>query len=295
MPGSEREVLATFASFGDQWQRERSSVETRADSTLRNLLGSDHGYEVMTETARNRRFSGDGSLRRKKYFSVCEAGSDDDQGTMLRELLSYDDPSKHGAAEVTETAGNPGEMEIALSRYACEPPISSNRHLQRGEQLRKFPRPSYRIPIRVLDEQFERVIDLRRPATAEWFTSNLTRLRWLTGDKEQLAFPRKAPLEGFHELLPSLVTQARGGGYGATRIAGAWLRVLGADALVFPSARSDSMLEADHGETLKFRGWSLVDFRGEPPPRALTVDFTSEWSRVALQLSPGTWCTTGRA
>jgi hypothetical protein len=68
-----------------------------------------------------------------------------------------------------------------------------------------------------------------------------------------------------------------GGGNGPTRIAGQWLRALGADALVFPSARSDSEVTVENGEVVSFAGWNLVDYREAEPVRVQTYDLTTDW------------------
>ena len=116
------------------------------------------------------------------------------------------------------------------------------------------------LPVRVQQATFERLVDLRLPHVALWFARNLTRLRWLTSSGErQPAFPGKGSVNEFVQLLPSLMVQAQGGGNGASRIAGQWLRTLGADGLIFPSARSDCRVEIEQGHLLESYGWNLVD------------------------------------
>jgi hypothetical protein len=82
-----------------------------------------------------------------------------------------------------------------------------------------------------------------------------------------------------------LVAQTLGGGNGATRIAGQWLRSLGTDALVFPSARSDSFVEAHDEDVTAFYGWNLVDYRTAYPARLQTFDLTPSWiQRVSNEI-----------
>jgi hypothetical protein len=50
------------------------------------------------------------------------------------------------------------------------------------------------------------------------------------------------------------MAQYHGGGNGANRIAGQWLRSLGADALIFPSARSNSWVETADEAVTDFYG-----------------------------------------
>jgi hypothetical protein len=137
-----------------------------------------------------------------------------------------------------------------------------------------------RLPVVVSEQSFTRLLDLRVPKVAAWFTHNLTRLRWLDDDGGLLpAFPRKQPLDRFTDLLPSLAAQDPGGGNGATRIAGQWLRSLGAEGLVFPSARSDASVQVRAGEPVASYGWNLVDYREAAPTRLRTFDLTTDWPR----------------
>ena len=62
-------------------------------------------------------------------------------------------------------------------------------------------------------------------------------------------------------------------------IAGQWLRCLGSDGLVFPSARSDTSVVVRGGRVEGFNGWNLVDYRGALPVRFSTFDLTGSWPR----------------
>ena len=51
------------------------------------------------------------------------------------------------------------------------------------------------------------------------------------------------------------------GGDGLTNAIGSYLRTIGVEALIFPSARSDTYVEFRNGELVDFGGWNLVDYR----------------------------------
>jgi hypothetical protein len=142
------------------------------------------------------------------------------------------------------------------------------------------------LPVTVGEHRFDRLLDLRDPAVARWFTHGLTRLRWVAGDETlQRAFPNKPPLDEFADLLPSLMTQTQGGGDAACRIAGQWLRSLGADALVFPSARSNASVVVERGSLVGSYGWNLVDYRSAEPPWLQTFDLWPRWpDRVSNEI-----------
>jgi len=73
----------------------------------------------------------------------------------------------------------------------------------------------------------------------------------------------------FVDLLPLLMFPFRGGSPLTDAIA-AWLRRLGTNALIFPSARTDPYCKIQHGELADARGWNLVDYRNAPQPPPLT-------------------------
>ena len=257
---------------------------------LSSLSPNGDEYEVRSDQRPDRRFSGDGYLSRARYFSVCQ---DDgrDGGTMLRELTVYHDPMRDGPVEVRDLMESPPEAENCsvvtepwprkgpTGLLVSIPSYTAIRHDWLNDAVRRWETTIVVLPVQIIRERFERVIDLRDPRVAAWFTRELTRLRWITGDgSEARAFPNKEPLDEFTDLLPSLLVQYQGGGNGATRVAGQWLRSLGADALVFPSARSDSRVKVDQDAVKDFYGWNLVDYRGASAARLQTFDMTSGWA-----------------
>ena len=67
------------------------------------------------------------------------------------------------------------------------------------------------------------------------------------------------PLDEFPALLPALLSQSLGDGRRVTQFAGLWLRRLGADALIFPSARTNVYATLAGGELTGGRsGISLI-------------------------------------
>jgi hypothetical protein len=284
-----QQAFTLFSSFAQTWERNRSRHIREAEQMLASLSPSGGEYEVHSDNRPDRRFSGDGYLSRARYFSLCR---DDglDGGTMLRELTVYHDPMSDGPVEIHDLtegplpAGDPPPGTRASPRESPRgilvsiPPYTATQHDWLHDAVRRWDTTTIILPVRITRERFERLIDLRDPRVASWFAYELTRLRWITGDgSEARAFPNKEPLDEFADLLPSLMVQYHGGGNGATRIAGQWLRSLGADALVFPSARSDSWVEAGQEAVRDFYGWNLVDYREASPARLQTFDMTPVW------------------
>jgi hypothetical protein len=150
------------------------------------------------------------------------------------------------------------------------------------------------IPTQLVQITFERLIDLRMPNTRQWFVKEFTRLTNIIPKEDTRlqeselllpVFPHAGPLDEFKDLLPTLLAQGPGGERGKTQAAGSWLRRLGAEALIFPSARADMSVSISHGELQDWYGWNLVDYRGAPPPTVERfVDLSPEWDRYPTTL-----------
>ena len=294
-----RHATTLFSVWFDTWKDNTAGDIEDAQTFLKSLSTARSGYEVITEERPNRRFSGDGFLAASRYFSVCDSNDGRDGGTLLRELTAYHDPWTKGIVDIVDLADNPAEDVSHINAQARNdgvargpgilisiPPFTATEYDWLQSAAMRWEPTRVVLPTCISEITFERVVDLRVPRMANWFTQNLTRLQWLTGDGSFApAFPRKAPLDSFQELIPTLAVQIHGGGNGATRIAGQWLRSLGADALVYPSARSDASVTVARGEVTSFYGWCLVDYRGAHPARLQTFDLTSDWlQRVATEI-----------
>jgi hypothetical protein len=283
-----------FSVWFDTWNDNKARDIEDAYANLESLSpGGRSEYEVTTDVRPNRRFSGDGFLSASRYYSLCDPSTGFDGGTMLRELTAYHDPWTKGLVDIVDLADNHpegnSESDILARDDASKgpgilisiPPFTATEYAWLRSAAMRWEATRIVLPATISEITLERVVDLRVPRVATWFTQNLTRLQWLTGNGSVApAFPRKAPLDSFQELLPTLVVQIHGGGNGATRIAGQWLRSLGADALIYPSARSDTALTVIGGEVASFCGWCLVDYRGAHPARLQTFDLTTHWSRA---------------
>jgi hypothetical protein len=277
-----RYALQLFRGFFERWGHGQDETHRSRVQELTGISPKFKEFDHVAEPQTNRRYAGDWMLPKTRYYSLCPSEDGRDGGTMERELLNYHEPLTHGWIEINDLAEKKlsdvfeAIDEIRHAYLISIPPLTKSEY----PGLREVGAPQDMLniimPTKVERRSFERLIDLRIPSVAAWFTRNLTRLRWSSGT-EMRAFAMKGPLDDFHELLPSLLVQTLGGGECATRIAGQWLRVLGADALVFPSARSDAFVEVVDGNVVGWGGWNLVDYTGAPPVRVWSTDMTSEW------------------
>lgn len=250
---------------------------------------------------RQRRFAGDPDLPRARYFSVCDERGRDYE-TLKYELLAYRYVPFSGRIQVVDCAEpDAGDQ---LGEFGMKPPgdqclvlvfMPSRNRL--NPFLIKAGLPQQPVG-QILSVQIEHVciektIDLRMPATAEWFARFFSRLvqdisgHSKTRHKSLRCWPLRPALENFKDILPAILTQEIGGN-SLTSSIGAWLRKAGAGALVFPSARNDTYLVVDGRRPTAYGGWNLVDFRGAPPVREQTFLEVDDYWPGEIRLGPGT-------
>lgn len=249
---------------------------------------------------RQRRFAGDPYLPRARYFTVSdEHGSDYE--TLKYELLAYRYLPFSGKIQVVDC--DEPDASDRLGEFGMKPPgdhclvlvFMPNRTL--NPFLIKAGLPQQPVgqilPVQIEHVCIERIIDLRIPATAEWFARFFSCLvqdisgHSQTRHKSLRCWPFRPALEDFKDILPAILTQEIGGN-SLTSSIGAWLRKAGAEALVFPSARNDTYLVVEEGQPTGYGGWNLVDFRGAPPVREQTFLDVDDYWPAEIRLGPGT-------
>ncbi len=105
----------------------------------------------------------------------------------------------------------------------------------------------------------DRCFDLRRPVAREWLYETFR-----DGCPEITGTAETFPGKDFLDMLPSLSQTSNGGGL-LSQAVGVVLRRLGAEGLVFPSARKSVQATLYRGELIDWDGWNFVDYRGAPP------------------------------
>ena len=252
-------------------------------------VAQESGFVVIEDHNQHRRFAGDFSLSRGRYHTVCRDERGDDGGLLLRELDAYSKPEIAGLFSIYDTTNSdsamdplPAPLNPKMSALVCIP-----------RELRRFPsrfREAFPsavvntavrfvavVPLRVSAITFKKLIDLRMPKTRQWLVTELTRLKNRTTG--EVVFPLAGTLDDFYDVLPTLLSPDLGDGHGATQVAGSWLRRLGAEALVFPSARADARVSIASGELREWYGWNLVDYRDSPTPAMNDFVILSRWHR----------------
>jgi hypothetical protein len=264
-----------FTGFFD-----RGAIETRPNPIRQ--LAEEYGVRYGFDPTTARRFAGDKSLPRGRYYTLCNDAAGLDGGTLVRELRAYYNPSVAGIVQIFDLTdprdrakvfGRPdlrslSHQNIVLVflpvRHRANPFVKEV-HGDRPAAL------AVTLPLEVRPMQVERTIDLRVPHVADWFTRTITSIDG--------AFPFRSALDSFEDLLPELLLQQIGGG-ATSKIAGLWLRQHSIGALVYPSSRTDCGVEVRDGQVIGYRGWNLLDYRHAGRPEMLTlIDLSPYWAR----------------
>lgn len=232
------------------------------------------------ECSRQRRFAGDSTLPRGRYYSVLNEDGRFDDLSLLFELYAYHDPAVSGVVRFIDHMDEYGRARYARQRITViesqhitltfEPvneeeltPIGRKVGLSAGDTA------VVAIPYEIEKMEINNVLDLRFRETQKWFVDYFG---GEGGDQLWVRGFKKHRFERFSEMLPMFYHETRGGSDFTSAI-GFWLRRRGIEALVFPSSRSDSSVEFEEGQLKRFSGWSLIDYRGAPEPAvAVLVD-----------------------
>jgi hypothetical protein len=255
----------------------------------RREMGAD---TVSWEDRPHRRYAGDTTLPRGCYFSVCRTDDGDDSGLVAHEMNAYREPEKSGPVAafdlMSEKARDALRIETgprhALGIFVKNKSLFVEKNRTVAEEF--FDQSALSgsgallvdIPYQVEYRKIERVIDLRVPYVQEWFFSHFR-----LGDGEALDKPNGGNVGSFVEMLPTLMSAMRGGN-DVTNAVEVWMRTNSVDALIFPSARSNTSVTVNSGKLQDWYGWNLVDYRlaTEGPVFTRWIDF-SPWDTKVLE------------
>ena len=255
-------ISAAFPAFmGDPNQ------DMFAEAMAMKAAGVDQVF-IIKDGPTRRRFAGDVTLKRGRYLSVCIDDLGNDNGTVTRELLAYY-TGVAGHVEVYDLAmpthkelfekycGNsPAGYVIDLHSTPERPNPIVQKLVKAGLAFWEGEIPpvvSIFMPMDIKQETIENVFDLRQLKTQQWLAKFLP--------KGERVFSKRADkLDSFKDMLPSLTTYDRGGNDFTDKLGG-YLRVKGANGLVFPSARCNVKCELYNGELNDYSGWNFVDYR----------------------------------
>lgn len=251
-------------------------------SDLRLIVGGDN--VGLTGRGRERRYAGDRTLDRGRYYALQNPDSEAARlNPLICELFAYTMPENAVQPMVLDATVE--EDFEQLERAGLAPTGPCLVFIFRDEDIAKLPPelgigPDDRVigtPLDIFDAEVPDVIDLRLPAAQDWFFDTFYRLELdhrvvdgpsllVRSGETTLALPfEDRPLHSFWDMLPTLVAPAIGGGLPFLQGIGAWLRSHGVSGLVFPSARTDFGAELWGGELGATWGWNFVSYHDSPP------------------------------
>jgi hypothetical protein len=220
---------------------------------------------------RERRFAGDPSLQRSRYWVVQDTRPNRNRNQLLNELFAYASPWVPVPVEVLDTRLDRRQVKNWLeARHSTvnresllqliRPHLPGHLPLSLGIDGCTFTLMKY--PVLRLKVAVNGVLDLRHPPAQDWVVAFLCQK--VTHIAESLKRLTRAKERDRRWLvaLRLLLAQDLGGGQFAAQAIGYELRRLGAAGLVFPSARSDSQVIMRDGQMLEHRGFNFVDYRG---------------------------------
>lgn len=230
--------------------------------------------EGVPPRMRRRRYSGglftaSKPLPRGRYSTVCANPSGDDAwglcqelrayaGSILRQKIFVYDLGETSLQEAFREKGWLVGRRLGLHFIDPDGEILA-RYLSIGDSVSIGKDPGFwrtYLDYVVEDVEIEGTVDLRLSATQEWFCDTFRE-----GYGDFWKKPTGRSLGRFHDMLPTLMT-ADLGGSPVTDAIGLSLRMMGAAALIYPSARTDLETVVDNGGLQWATGFNLVDFRG---------------------------------
>lgn len=273
-------VRATFDHFFPGFQSEEDAARHWAKGGIRQRISGEGA--TLVGRGRERRYAGDMSFPRSRYYAVAdEPAGDPSNNSLLCEVFAYASPWTPLAPVLLDSEVDVDAIAelrrlglTALPTPALIQIISPERPGILPPSLGIDAGGTTVVPyhMSVTRTEIENVLDLRLKGTAEWFTHFFVHkeLKAEEGARrtDGLSFGRKKPIHEFSELLPTLLSQQRGGGSPFLQGVGEWLRRYEANGLVYPSARTDSGVEMIDSQLIRHWGFLFVDFRGSGTPKS---------------------------
>jgi hypothetical protein len=303
----------------------RFALEWTDESAAEALASADKSIDVaVLQPRQHRRFAGY-DLSRGAYHSLCRNKDGNDAGVLTAEIKAYRDLSDQsiiadvlegaliapGVRRSSATVTDDLLKEIERCVVLCIFPASKLRAalLQRPDFT-----PESVSPTTILDEmtdsvcaqvlispsvdedKIENIVDLRDFETRESFYECF-RIGQQESSGPSFYRPLGDNISNFPGMIPELINFNLGGTNestgGVTQAIGDFLRASGANGLIFPSARTDSVVAFDRGQMTDFGGWNFVDFRhSDRNPLVSSYVCLSPWpsevlSGVRSRFAPG--------
>lgn len=272
---------ACFSAFEDI-DRQYASLKAQGIHQLISAAGSEINFGF-----RPRRFAGGPGLPPGRYFTVCDGGAFEDAGTLRDELTAYYSAASGIHVTILDPKVDRWVLDYLRDRqgmspedlayplllyiYTLERRTERNAHLIDGEDaLPEGATIAITYGVREIEATLDKVIDLRDPNTQDWFSRTFVSLEIENAEaasrESGIVILGKEPIEGFQHLLPVISSLETGGGMAFGQAVGHWLRRHGANALIFPSARSNCYVKVVDGALVSCGGWNMVVYAEASEP-----------------------------
>jgi hypothetical protein len=224
---------------------------------------------IVSLRVNRRRYAGDFTLGARNYHSLARNEAGEDGATLIAEMAAYAD-DRVGACTVRDLVSASEARELGIEHREHCILLELGGTPGSNAALARLGTQTLWIPYRVERTCIEGVIDLRFLDVQNWFHAEFSDFQKHTMQKLEESKKPGAILPSlshserpasFYAMLPVLMDPARGGNTVTDHI-GQWVRMHGANALIYPSARANVGVAWENGELRKSLGWNLVDYRG---------------------------------
>ena len=242
------------------------------------ILGGD---SAVFNRGRERRFAGDATLQRKQYYSLEDAPTNHPtNNTLLNELFAYAEPRLLTPPVLLDSTVDIAQAARVAADLGWNVKAPCLLHIVRPRDDPWMFSPVLgippegcvvRYPLIIVDAVIERAIDLRLPTTLQWLFETFVPMEMyregqFIAPNGRILQPTKGdPPKNPAEFVRTLMSQSLGGGTTFIQGIGAWLRSNDVQALIYPSARSNSRSISRNGIIEESFGYVLVDYRNSPP------------------------------
>jgi hypothetical protein len=287
---AEEEIAALDLAFPVFRQLDNEHFFAEGWTCVNTGLGSK---ALFVGRGRERRYAGDKTLDRGRYWSVCNDRKGFDGSTLSNELHAYHGYMSRCEVHLFDSScdlerlaelHNQGVIDLnivlncALSQFGnLDAPflllmIRAIEHGEKAKTAKLLPEKThvFLYGLYVKEENFARLFDLRRVVCRRWLLDEFLRFELEQGERHRsktnvkLLRGKETP-STIEELFPILLSPEIGGSNPFIQAIGSWLRCHGCDGIVFPSARSDFAAKERAGKLESSKGWNFVDFRGASP------------------------------
>jgi hypothetical protein len=231
--------------------------------SVRQARRASMATRVIGEYVNPRRYAGDWTLSRGRYFTVAKDSSGLDYGTLLAELAAYYE-LEAGPATLDEFFSAEKAAEERVEYHPHQIVVRLGGTPGSSAALAKLGTETVCIPYRVEQSMIDDVLDLRIPEAQEWLWMRFRDINRVAykdlGTRPSTDASTFQP-DSFFAMLPTLMSSERGGNH-VTQIIGVWLRQHHVAGLIYPTARKAAGVAWRNGKMTGFAGWDLVDYRG---------------------------------